>query len=431
MNSTAIQVNNLTKQFKIYKDFFLDRLREKIFFWKSRTYYRLFTALDNVSFSIGKGEVVGLIGPNGAGKSTMLKILAEIMYPTSGEIKLNGTLVAVLSLGLGFNPRFTGRENIRFGGSLLGMSLKEIREKENWVIEFSELKNFIDQPIRSYSSGMHARLSFAVAAAVSPDILIIDEALATGDAFFVQKSLGRINEICKTGTTAVFVSHNLMQIQRLCSERVLLMEKGKLIMDDKAPVIIKHYNDLLYKYREEADRFSANAHMYPEKEWFGNGKTCIIDAFFTDAQGVRNSVLKTGSCVYLRLRYFAREKTDNVWLNIVAENYSGICAIGFNSTYFLDADSGKIIKLLLSIPQGEGEIILKYNPLLLTTNRYLLSVYLYDYENSYNNKDSTFIQDTIFSKQHFLEFSVIKPYDLNTTNVLEHPVTLEVRPDIR
>jgi ABC-type polysaccharide/polyol phosphate transport system ATPase subunit len=424
---TALDVRNVQKDFKVYNDLLVGMVKEKLFFWKKEKYYRNFTALHGITFKIDRGEVVGLIGPNGSGKTTLLKILSGIMMPTSGSVSVSGSLVAVLALGLGFNPRFTGRENIVIGASMLGMSLAEIKEKENWIIEFSELRDFIDQPVRTYSSGMWARLSFSVAASVSPDILIIDEALATGDAFFVQKSLGRIHEICKSGTTALFVSHNMMQIQRLCSQRVLLLEQGQITNDDKAHKVIGQYNDLLYRYREQEalkrrDRL-VDARLR-NKDFTGNGDVVIEKCFFVDGNGSETSSLRTGQYVELHLFYTAY-KTKKLRLVIQAVNYSGICAFAFQTNMQLDTSNGEFFDGNLKLEEGRGVIVITFDPLLLTTNLYLLSVYLTDPE-KWHDGDADFYDMIIFQKENFIEFSVFKPYDLDETRIFEHPATCKV-----
>jgi ABC-type polysaccharide/polyol phosphate transport system ATPase subunit len=426
----AIEVIHLSKKFKVYENIYVDRLKEIAFFWQRQKYYKQFTALDDINLTIEKGEVVGLIGPNGAGKTTFLKLLAKISYPTSGQLKTNGSLVAVLALGLGFNPRFTGRENILVGGTLLGMSLAEIKEKEQWIIEFSELKDFIDKPIRTYSSGMYARLSFSVAAAVSPEILIIDEALATGDAFFVQKSLGRIHEICNLGTTAVFVSHNLQQIQRLCSKRVLLMEKGKIANDAPAIEIIKQYDEMLYQYREkEALRTRAQREgvdsdvIRREKNYFGNGKVVIQRVYFTDAAGADIVAANTGDEVTLHIEYSAKANIADVQLLVHFENYAGFCAYGFNSKSYFDAGKSQLIEWMLDFKQGSGIITIKFAPILFTTNKYFVSMTLYEAKKLLDGK-ADYLDSTIYSKKHMIEFNVFKPQDLATDLFFEHPVTV-------
>ena len=446
MAEKAISVRGLTKQFKVYDDVFVDRLKEKLFFWQASRYYKLFTALDDVNLDVNRGEVLGLIGPNGAGKTTFLKILSGISYPTAGEVSVQGSMVAVLALGLGFNMRFTGRENIVVGGCLLGMSLTEIREKEGWIIEFAELERFIDQPIRTYSSGMLARLSFAVAAAVSPDILIIDEALATGDVFFVQKSLGRIHEITRSGTTAVFVSHNLQQIQRLCSDRVVMLDRGQVVEDDVAHVVIKKYNDLLLEHREQdavrqralkqfggsrSAGSTSSGRTVPRTEsrtkpYFGSGEIVINRVYFTNGRGEDVAAARTGDELQIHLEYEAFRDKKDVRLVLVAENYSGIVAIGLRSDNYFDGGTNRLTEQLFDFRTGRGEIVFRFDPLLLTTNKYLVTLTLYDSGAIYD-KESDFLDQTIFSQRHMAELNVIKPNDMNYSLVMEHPVTIQHR----
>ena len=219
-----MRIRNATKRFKIYHDPQSGLLKELIFPWRRDRYYREFLAVRDVSLDIRRGEVVGVIGPNGAGKSTLLKMVAGLLPVDQGTIDVNGKITAVMAMGVGSHPEFSGRENILYGGLLLGMSKREVLRKMPSIVDFSELDAYIDRPLKTYSSGMTARLLFSIAMSVDPDILIVDEALATGDQHFVEKCIHRIRQFARQGVTIFFVSHNLGLVQDLCHRAVLLKE---------------------------------------------------------------------------------------------------------------------------------------------------------------------------------------------------------------
>ncbi len=222
---TVISVENVKKSFKVY----LDKgttLKEKLLFSK-RNRYELRTVLDDVSFSIRRGESVGLVGRNGCGKSTTLKLLTRIMYPDSGKVAVSGRVSALIELGAGFHPDMSGRENIYINAAIFGLSRKEIDRRLDKIIEFSELEQFIDNPVRTYSSGMYMRLAFSVAINVDADILFIDEILAVGDVAFQSKCFDKLKEIKANGTTIVIVSHSLSQIEEFC-DRSIWINDGKI-----------------------------------------------------------------------------------------------------------------------------------------------------------------------------------------------------------
>ena len=207
---------------------------------KGNIQYEEFWALQDVSFEVKKGEVLGIIGHNGAGKSTLLKVISGILKPTSGGVQVNGTVVPMLELGSGFDFDLTGRENVFLNGAILGYPEQFLKEKYGEIVEFSELGQFIDVPLRNYSSGMVMRLAFSIATVVQPDILIVDEILAVGDADFQEKSKRRMLELMGGGTTVLFVSHSLGQIQEMC-DRVLWLEKGRLKMACKTETVCAMY----------------------------------------------------------------------------------------------------------------------------------------------------------------------------------------------
>ncbi len=219
----VIQVNQVSKLYPLYKQP-SDRLKQ--FLWRGKKqFFKEFWALKNITFEVAQGEVIGIIGSNGAGKSTLLQLICGTLKPTSGEINVNGRVAALLELGAGFNPEFSGRENIFMNAAILGLSRTETENRIESIIDFSGVRDFIDQPVKTYSSGMYVRLAFAVATSVDPDILVIDEALSVGDGAFARKSFDRIMELKNAGKTILFCSHALYQIEAIC-DRVLWLNKG-------------------------------------------------------------------------------------------------------------------------------------------------------------------------------------------------------------
>lgn len=241
---TLIEANHVTLRFsassehlRSLKEWILDAIRGKI---KREG----FVAVDDISFKINRGDAVGLVGRNGAGKSTLLKLVSGIANPTSGKISVKGQVAPLLALGNGLDPRLTGRENIYLNGAILGYNKSYLKDNEASIIEFSELGDFIDSPVRTYSSGMMMRLAFSIATAASPEILILDEVLAVGDSSFQAKCKARINEIIKDGATVFFVSHSLEDIERLCT-RAIWLEKGRILMDGYASNVTKAYRKVI------------------------------------------------------------------------------------------------------------------------------------------------------------------------------------------
>lgn len=235
----AIKVENLSKVYKLYNAP-IDRMKEALH-PRKKSYHKEFYALNDVSFEIKRGECVGILGKNGAGKSTILKIITGVLTPTSGKVTVNGKISALLELGAGFNPEYTGMENIYFQGNLMGFEREEMEAKVQAILDFADIGAFIDQPVKNYSSGMFARLAFAVAISVEPDILIVDEALSVGDMFFQAKSMSHMKKLIENDkTTVLFVSHDISSIKAMCSKAVLL-ENGYVKMFDKADKVAEEY----------------------------------------------------------------------------------------------------------------------------------------------------------------------------------------------
>ena len=234
----AIEIKHVTKSFKIYYDK-ASTLKEHLLFWK-RNENELYTALKDINLDIKKGETVGLIGVNGSGKSTLLKLMTKIIYPTKGEIITHGKLTSLLELGAVFHQDFTGRENIYFNAAIFGLTRQEIDKRLDEIIEFSELGEFIDNPVRTYSSGMYMRLAFSIAINVDAEILLIDEILAVGDQHFQEKCFNKLQELKESDKTIVIVSHSLDQIENLCT-RAIWINNGLVEMDDTPSKVIPEY----------------------------------------------------------------------------------------------------------------------------------------------------------------------------------------------
>ncbi len=234
----AIVVKNMTKSFKVFYDK-PSTLKERIVFWNKKS-NEIRTVLKDINITIKKGETVALIGTNGSGKSTLLKLMTKIIYPTKGEVKTNGKLTSLLELGAGFHPDFTGRENIYFNASIFGLSKEEIEARMDQIIEFSELEEFIDNPVRTYSSGQYMRLAFSIAINVDAEILLIDEILAVGDQHFQEKCFDKLFEFKNSDKTVVIVSHNLGPIRNLCNRAIWIYD-GEVRLDGKSDEVIDEY----------------------------------------------------------------------------------------------------------------------------------------------------------------------------------------------
>ena len=340
----VVEVNGLSKLYKIY-----DRSFHRIIEWiapAGRRYHREFYALNDVSFSMGKGEALGIVGPNGAGKSTLLKILTGTTTPTSGEFRLDGRVAALLELGAGFHPEFTGRDNIVMNAKLLGLSDDEIEDKLGEIIEFSELEDFIDLPVRTYSSGMYVRLGFSIACGIDPDILIIDEALSVGDAYFSQKSINRIEAFLENGTTILFVSHDMRTLQRFCESALWLNEGRVQSYGDAKNVVIAYEaytKEKEYEYKKKRDKKWAAAIPSSRKstvskknykvigDTWGTGEALITKVQMLDGNGREQWKFNRNEEATLRIFYYAFEKIENPIFGINIHRIDGTYVMGSNN----------------------------------------------------------------------------------------------------
>jgi lipopolysaccharide transport system ATP-binding protein len=316
-------------------------------------------ALKDVSFEISQGEVVGIIGRNGAGKTTLLKILSQITEPTEGSAVLRGKLGSLLEVGIGFHPDLTGRENIYLNGVILGMKKAEIDRKFDNIVAFAEVEKFINTPMKHYSTGMYVRLAFAVAAHLEPDILVIDEVLAVGDAAFQQKCLGKIGEVAKEGRTVLFVSHNMAAVQGIC-KRALLLSGGRLIGDGPTQQVVDHYLEMIDRMTEMplADR--------PDRK--GDRSIQFLECELWDADGQPTPCVVSGQDATLAIRYKSANGEALKKVHLEVEMYGR-----FNESLFqLSTDvSGADFE---EIPP-EGHILLKIPRIPLQPERYVFDLY--------------------------------------------------------
>lgn len=245
-----------------------------------------FWALKDVSFDVQPGEIIGIIGRNGAGKSTLLKILTRITEPTTGEAVINGRVGSLLEVGTGFHPELTGRENVFMNGTILGMKKREIDARFDEIVAFSEIEQFIDTPVKRYSSGMYVRLAFAVAAHLEPEILFIDEVLAVGDAQFQAKCLGKMGDVAKQGRTVLFVSHNMAAVENLCSRAVWLLE-GRVAR-------LGRCSDVIRSYLEGLENQAGRASLRDRKDRLGTGLARVVEFYVADEEGRRQVALQPG-----------------------------------------------------------------------------------------------------------------------------------------
>ncbi len=252
-----------------------------------------FWALRDVSFDVQPGEVIGIIGRNGAGKSTLLKLLTRITEPTSGEIVLDGRVASLLEVGTGFHPELTGRENIYMNGTILGMKKREIDGKFDEIVSFSEIEKFIDTPVKRYSSGMYVRLAFAVAAHLEPEILLVDEVLAVGDAAFQKKCVGKMGDVARQGRTVLFVSHNMAAVENLCG-RAIWLEGGQVRMAGET-------GDVVEKYLGESQAAARCATLRERRDRQGSGRARLVDFYILDEEGRRQNRLRSGDTYRFRL----------------------------------------------------------------------------------------------------------------------------------
>lgn len=377
MNEVAIKVDGLSKRYRIgVKDDAPETLLGSI--WQAATRpaknlrkliglsrFRdsdmasedIVWALKGVSFQVNKGEVVGVIGRNGAGKSTLLKILSRITVPTDGRASIQGRISSLLEVGTGFHPELTGRENVYLNGTVLGMTRREIQKRFDEIVSFSEIEKFIDTPVKRYSSGMQVRLAFAVAAHLEPEILLVDEVLAVGDAGFQRKCLGKMSEVGQEGRTVLFVSHNMAALTNLC-DRAILIDSGGVIADGSAPEVVQEYLNSFETTRsipldDRSDRFDGT-------------RLRITNVSLANGSGETINALRSGESgsIVLHYRSPTGESFQNVFVRIFIESQFGqvLCAFetdSIDSNFKAIGPNGQFSCSIPKVPLSQGTYTLR------------------------------------------------------------------------
>ena len=356
MSEVAIRVDDVSKLYKLY-DKPSDRLKESLGLTRKKLYKEHY-ALHNVSFDVKRGETVGIIGTNGSGKSTILKIITGVLNPSGGHVEIDGRISALLELGAGFNMEYTGIENIYLNGTMIGFSREEIDAKMQDILDFADIGDFVHQPVKTYSSGMFARLAFAVAINIDPEILIVDEALSVGDVFFQAKCYKKFEDFKKMGKTILFVSHDLGSISKYC-DRVVLLNRGKklaegtpkemvsmykriMVNQDKAEEIAAHQMDMSSLEEDDEKEIKEAAcegqwkkhyNLNPDVDEYGNGAAEIEDFAIIDENGNYTNAIVKGTRFRLKSKVKFKQDIHDPIFTYTFKNIQGVAITGTNTMY--------------------------------------------------------------------------------------------------
>lgn len=369
----AIEALRLSKCYQLYQHP-KDRLKQFLWphrWWGARQYYRELRALQDIDLMVMPGEVVGIVGRNGSGKSTLLQLICGTLTPTHGEVRVNGRIAALLELGAGFNPEFTGRENVLMSAAIMGLSQSEIADRIEDIIDFSGVRDFIDQPVKTYSSGMYVRLAFSVAINVDPDILVIDEALSVGDGAFARKSFDRIMRMRDAGKTILFCSHSLFQVESLCA-RAIWINKGEIVLDGESAQVVSAYQTFLDKNAGNATlETPAAAHTEPASNiQHGSGSARLerIKLHVNDMP-VQQAIVTSGESRMMIEVAFTSDPAlpcPTIAMTIQTKDGRTITSAATWEDQFA----------LQRAPSGAGQVCLGFNQLPLLKGEYLINVYL-------------------------------------------------------
>lgn len=375
-SNIAIEVKDVTKKFKLYYDKG-HMLKERAISWK-RNKYEEREVLKGISFQVKKGEAVGLIGHNGCGKSTTLKLLTKIMYPDSGTIELSGRVSSLLELGAGFHPDLSGRENIYINASIFGLTKKEIDKRLKDIIDFSELEEFIDNPVRTYSSGMYMRLAFAVAINVDAEILLIDEILAVGDVNFQAKCFNKLMEIKENGTTIVLVSHSTNQVESVC-DRAIWIHDGVVKAEGKTKDVNQAYLSFMDQKRKneseeafnestdmcESHQDVANADSEDLGKRFGTGEAKFVSVVSTNTDGKKQFTFNQGESIEFILEYKVNSPINDCYFGLSIFRNDNVRCYGTNT--YVDGIN------LYNLTEN-GKIAIKFNNIQLIKGQYYIDI---------------------------------------------------------
>jgi len=415
----AILLDQISKRFIIRHQRSRSFQQVMINFWRRSSDRQEFWALRDVSLSIAPGDSLGIIGENGSGKSTLLKLISRILEPTSGRLRVNGRVAALLEIGAGFHPDLTGRENVFLNGSVLGFSRRQLQACFDDIAEFSELGDFLDTPIRHYSSGMHMRLGFAVAVNLDPDILLLDEVLAVGDEHFQQKCFDRMNRLLREGRTMVLVSHDLGAVSRLCRQAVWLHE-GRIRLYGPSPEVVDAYLTETTQ-REQWQRWieaEQKAKVRSSRTGAVPGEDCpaptadvpirLTGLRFLDPDGRETTRFRTGERFLLRLSYQAPKPVEDPVFGIAIYTPTGVQITGPNT-----GKCGYDIERV----EGEGEIDYIVDSLPLAPGAYVVAAAVHDRQ-----------QQHIYDYHEHMGFFTVLPKGAAGEAMLEIPARWEHRP---
>lgn len=364
----AILAHHLSKCYQLYAQP-KDRLKQLI--WgQRRQYYQALWALREIDLAIMPGEVIGIVGKNGSGKSTLLQLICGTLTPTSGKVQINGRLAALLELGAGFNPEFTGRENIWMNAAIIGLTQQEIADRIEQIIDFSEIRHFIDQPVKTYSSGMYVRLAFSIAISVDPDILIIDEALSVGDGAFARKSFNRIMQLRDSGKTILFCSHSLFQIESLCN-RAFWINQGKLMAEGDVKQVVTAYQQFLDLGVLSSDNNDAAVNVQ-QNDHLSNAKGyATLETVTVEIDGIpcnTTTAMSGQSTMQVNVKFGTDPSLPCPTVAVTLHSMDG--RVITSAASWEDSIIPKLTQ------EGIGEIKLLFEQLPLLKGEYLVSVYL-------------------------------------------------------